>query len=164
MSGIINTRSSGIVNNLHEYTFHIMGCGAIGSSVALQLVKMGAQYFYLYDMDKVEDLNIGVSIYNLSDVNKHKTEALRDHLLLNNRMTDIQMVKGRFKELLYQESKDVVILGFDNMKARMQVVDFCVNNKCDVMLIDGRMGAEQYQQYSFPKLDKRKYLNYWYSD
>ena len=162
--GVINTRSSGIVDNLHEYTFHILGCGAIGSSAALQLCKMGAEYFMLYDMDKVEELNIGVSIYNYSDVGKHKTNALRDHLLENNRMADISLNKGRFKELEYANSKDIVILGFDNMAARMQVVDFIHNNKCDVILIDGRMGAEQYQQYTLPKLKRKDYLTYWYSD
>lgn len=162
--GIINSRSKDIVNNLNEYTFHILGCGAIGSSVAIQLCKMGAEYFYLYDMDKVEELNIGVSAYNLNDIGQHKTNALLSHLKDNNPLADVRLVKGRFKELMYQESKDIVILGFDNMKARMQVVDFCVDNKCDVMLIDGRMGAEQYQQYTFPKLAKNKYLRYWYSD
>ena len=40
--GFINMRSEGLVNNLHEYTFHILGCGAIGSSAANQLVRAGA--------------------------------------------------------------------------------------------------------------------------
>ena len=162
--GIINTRSTGIVDILHEYTFHIMGCGAIGSSAALQLCKMGAEYFFLYDMDKVEELNIGVSIYNLHDVSKHKTDALRDHIIANNRMADVVSVKGKFKELVYANSKDIVILGFDNMAARKQVVDYIHDNKCNVVLIDGRMGAEQYQQYTLPKLKKKDYLTYWYSD
>tara|TARA_R100000655_G_scaffold100503_1_gene144963 strand:- start:4013 stop:4684 length:672 start_codon:yes stop_codon:yes gene_type:complete len=164
MAGSINVRSSGIIDNLDEYIFHIMGCGAIGSSVALQLCKMGARYFILYDMDKVEELNVGVSIYNLEDVGKHKTDALCKHLKLNNPMVDVTTVKGKFKDLYYQQSNDIVILGFDNMKARMQVVDFIEENKCKVMLIDGRMGAEEYQQYTFPEFKKRNYLRYWYSD
>ena len=115
-------------------------------------------------MDKVEELNVCVSIYNLEDVGKHKTDALCKHLKLNNPMADITTVKGKFKELYYQESNDIVILGFDNMKTRMQVVDFIDEHKCKVMLIDGRMGAEEYQQYTFPDFKKRNYLRYWYSD
>jgi len=55
---MINTRSSGLVNNLHEYTFHILGCGAIGSSAATQLIRCGATKFVLYDMDEVATENI----------------------------------------------------------------------------------------------------------
>ena len=57
----INMRSEGLVNNLHEYNFHILGCGAIGSSAANQLVRAGATNFLLYDMDVVATENIGVS-------------------------------------------------------------------------------------------------------
>ena len=60
---MINTRSSELVNNLENFTFHILGCGAIGSSAALQIARMGATQFCLYDMDKVEEVNIGVSQY-----------------------------------------------------------------------------------------------------
>ena len=37
---MINTRSSGLVNNASDYKFHILGCGAIGSSAAIQLARM----------------------------------------------------------------------------------------------------------------------------
>ena len=50
---MITTRFRDIVNNLHEYTYHILGCGAIGSSTATQLVRMGGEDFVLYDMDTV---------------------------------------------------------------------------------------------------------------
>ena len=165
MAGCINVRSSGIVDNLDEYIFHIMGCGAIGSSVALQLCKMGARYFILYDMDKVEELNVGVSIYNLEDVGKHKTDALCKHLKLNNPMADITTVKGKFKELYYQESNDIVILGFDNMAARLAAVTNITNHNIKPLaVIDGRMGAEHYQQYILPKPTLKEYLKSWYPD
>ena len=35
----VNMRSEGLVNNLHNYTYHILGCGAIGSSAATQLIR-----------------------------------------------------------------------------------------------------------------------------
>ena len=43
----INTRSRGLVDNLSEYNFHILGCGAIGSSAAMQLARMGAKELVL---------------------------------------------------------------------------------------------------------------------
>ena len=33
----VTMRFEDIVNNMNEYTFHMLGCGAIGSSAAIQL-------------------------------------------------------------------------------------------------------------------------------
>ena len=51
---MINDRSSDLVNNLGDFVFHILGCGAIGSFAALQIARMGATRFCLYDMMYVE--------------------------------------------------------------------------------------------------------------
>ena len=53
----LTTRFREIVNNFHEYVYHILGCGAIGSSAALQLARMGAEEFLLYDFDQVSEEN-----------------------------------------------------------------------------------------------------------
>jgi len=74
MQQALKSRYEGIVNNLHEYSFHILGCGAIGSSAATQLARSGAINFFLYDMDKVEDVNVGVSQYNVQHVGKEKVQ------------------------------------------------------------------------------------------
>ena len=50
---MIGQRYEGIVNNFDDYAYHILGCGAIGSSAALQLVRMGAKCIKLYDRDIV---------------------------------------------------------------------------------------------------------------
>ena len=57
----ITARYEGLFEGTDDYTFHLLGCGAIGSSAALQLARMGADHFHLYDRDIVEDVNIGVS-------------------------------------------------------------------------------------------------------
>ena len=134
---MINGRSSGLVDNLDDFHFHILGCGAIGSSTAMQLARMGATKFCLYDMDTVEDVNIGVSQYIISDIDKPKVEAL-----------------------------DIAILGFDSMAARLQAVEALCSNPSikPKHLIDGRMGAEHYQQYIFDKPTVSKYKKTWYSD
>ena len=80
MATYINTRSIGLIDNLDEHYFHILGCGAIGSSAATQLCRMGAENFSLYDMDKVETANIGVSQYNQCHIGMNKTSALKQLL------------------------------------------------------------------------------------
>ena len=47
---MINLRSQDIAN-LDNVEFHIVGCGAIGSSVAMQLTRLGGNNFYLYDFE-----------------------------------------------------------------------------------------------------------------
>ena len=68
----LKDRYSGIVNNMDEYSYHILGCGAIGSSTAIQLARMGSEKFHLYDYDKVEEPNIGLAQYTYKDIGKPK--------------------------------------------------------------------------------------------
>ena len=170
MAGLINTRSSGLVSCLHKYHFHILGCGAIGSSAATQLCRMGAEYFQLYDMDKVETPNIGVSQYNVSHVGMNKTSALCSLLKDINPECDIVEDYGRFETYFYHGDNDIIILGFDSMESRLEAMKVCLYKRPDwkqsrpYILIDGRMGAEHYQQYTFIRPTLKEYQKTWYSD
>ena len=162
---MINTRSSELVNNLEDFTFHILGCGAIGSSAALQIARMGATQFCLYDMDKVEEVNIGVSQYTYNDIDKPKVDALADHLR-NIGVFTVGTYHERFSEFYPQGENDIAILGFDSMASRLQAVEalFSISGVKPLYIIDGRMGAEHYQQYVFDKPTLSKYKKTWYTD
>ena len=162
---MINTRSSELVNNLEDFTFHILGCGAIGSSAALQIARMGATQFCLYDMDKVEEVNIGVSQYIYNDINKPKVDALANHLR-NIGVFTVGTYHERFSEFYPQGENDIAILGFDSMASRLQAVEalFSIPGVKPLYIIDGRMGAEHYQQYVFDKPTVNKYKKTWYTD
>ena len=162
---MINTRSSELVNNLENFTFHILGCGAIGSSAALQIARMGATQFCLYDMDKVEEVNIGVSQYTYDDIDKPKVDALATHLR-NIGVFTVGTYHERFSEFYPQGENDIAILGFDSMSSRLQAVEalFSIPGVKPLYIIDGRIGAEHYQQYVFDKPTVKKYKNTWYSD
>jgi hypothetical protein len=162
----ITARSEGLFNGMGNYTFHMLGCGAIGSSAALQLARMGAVYLHLYDRDKVEEVNIGVSQYVQSDLSKAKVDALKGHLLDINPEMIIDTHNGDFELFHFQDHNDIVILGFDSMKSRLEAVTIICSNpttrpKC---IIDGRMGAEHYQQYVLPKPTLNRYKEVWYPD
>ena len=166
MESVLSSRYSGIINNLHEFSFHILGCGAIGSSAATQLARSGAVNFFLYDMDKVEDVNIGVSQYNVSHIGKDKVDALASLILDINPRAQVTFKNSEFNEYYYNGDKDIAILAFDTMDVRLDAVKIlCANNKQKPMcIIDGRMGAEHYQQYIIPKPDIEKYKKVWYSN
>ena len=162
---MITTRFRDIVDNFHEYTFHILGCGAIGSSVATQLARMGAEMFVLYDMDKVEEVNIGCSQYVVADIGLPKVHALEQHVQSINTKADILTFNEEFYQFMYTDKNDIAILGFDSMSSRMDAVSvMCATRQKPILIIDGRMGAEQFQQYMIPKPTIDKYTRIWYSD
>jgi len=161
----LSSRYSNLMNNFHEYSFHVLGCGAIGSSAAIQLARSGATKFFLYDMDKVETVNIGVSQYDSRHVGCKKVDALEEIITQINRDVEISTVHGEFKEYWYNGEKDIAILAFDTMNIRMEAVKvLCASKQKPMCIIDGRMGAEHYQQYIIPKPNIDKYEKIWYSD
>ena len=159
------SRFSDIFNNFDDYHFHMLGCGAIGSSAATQLARSGAEKFSLYDFDKVSEANIGVSQYNTPDVGKYKVDILEKYLKEICSSPIIFPIKEKFKEY-HPHGNDIVVLGFDNMSSRLQAVEIACSVKKlkPIVLIDGRMGAQTYQQYSFKKPTVKKYVKYWYDD
>ena len=162
----ITTRFSEIVNNFSECVYHILGCGAIGSAAAMQLVRMGAEEFLLYDFDRVSEENIGVSQYTIHDIHLPKVKALSSHMKAINPKANITAMANRFDVFEYTgKEKNVMILAFDSMDSRRDAVEKALKTKHKPwLLIDGRMGAEHYQQYTLLNPELRDYMKTWYTD
>ena len=118
----INMRSRGLVDNLNEFNYHILGCGAIGSAAATQLVRMGAENFCLYDNDKVDTGNVGVSQYTLYDVGHAKVDMLKSKILDINDSAEVMCDDRLFDNYIYMNSNYIIILGFDILISRLQGV------------------------------------------
>ena len=158
-----NMRSQDIAN-ISGVRLHIVGCGAIGSSVATQLARLGGNKFYLYDFDKVGIENVGVSQYIDEDVGKSKVNALYTHIKKIECSIEVKPTNSKFKYYM-GTNEDILVLGLDSMSARMEIVKLLA--ECPVkpaFVIDGRMGAEQYQQYIYDNITVKKYEKDWYSD
>ena len=162
----INMRSRGLVDNLNQFNYHILGCGAIGSAAATQLVRMGAENFCLYDNDVVDTGNVGVSQYTLYDVGHKKVDMLKSKILDVNNSAEVMCADEMFSNYIYLNDNDIIILGFDSMKSRLDAVKAITSwrKSKPLLLIDGRMGAEHYQQYVILKPTLAKYKEIWYSD
>ena len=162
-----NMRSRGLVDNLNQFNYHILGCGAIGSAAATQLVRMGAENFCLYDNDEVDTGNVGVSQYTQYDVGHAKVDMLKSKLQdINPDSLEVNCMDEMFKNYLYLNDNDIIILGFDSMQSRLEAVEAMTSWKQSkpFALIDGRMGAEHYQQYVLLKPTLKAYKMIWYSD
>ena len=127
---------------------------------------MGADRFVLYDLDKVEVQNVGVSYYIYQDITKPKVVALHEHLKHINPEIRATEQFGRFSEFIKPLGEgDVVILGFDSMDSRLEAAESALKrpNK-PYLLIDGRMGAEEYHQFTLKNPTLKQYKTTWYSD
>jgi len=126
------------------YPVTLIGCGGIGSPTALNLAKVGCKNIVLVDPDIVEEHNLPNQLFRFSDVEKKKTEALRD-LLLDFSDCDVKLIPEFFKD---QELSGVVISGLDTMSARQDVWSKVKFNLEVPLYIDGRIGAEIVQVFT----------------
>ena len=76
------SRQQGLVpqERLEHLTATVIGVGAIGRQVALQLAALGVRTFILIDHDTVDLSNVTTQGYCLGDVGRHKVHALGDAL------------------------------------------------------------------------------------
>lgn len=58
----------------------VVGCGSVGSFMAVELARSGVRRFVLIDPDIVEWPNLTRTVYGYADVGRPKVEALRDRL------------------------------------------------------------------------------------
>lgn len=79
----IFSRNTGILESsiMRDKTVFILGCGSVGSLVALQLAKSGVGNFLLVDNDIVEYHNLCRHQCGISDVGRYKTDALKERIL-----------------------------------------------------------------------------------
>lgn len=79
----IFSRNTGILESsiMNEKIAIILGCGSVGSLVALQLAKSGVGNFVLVDNDTVEYHNLCRHQCGITDVGKYKVDALKERII-----------------------------------------------------------------------------------
>jgi len=118
----------------------VIGCGATGSRIAMELAKLGIQNLHIWDDDIIESHNPANQLFYMEDVGKLKTEALADHIF---RATGIQPTIHNEKVDGSQELGKVIFLLTDNMKSRKQIWEASIVNNYEVdLMIETRMGAK----------------------
>lgn len=152
------SRHSGIFNpEACKGKITIVGAGSTGSNVAMLLAKLGMRDITIYDDDTVEIHNLSHQDYAMSDIGQLKVEALAER---------IQAVTGysprvcAFKTDGKDIDTEILILAVDNMQARKDIVENARYQFC----IDGRMGGEAIEVYSFSFLENEKYWTTWKED
>ena len=94
----------------------LVGCGSVGSLVALELAKAGVGRFLLIDNDILGYHNLCRHQCGLLDVGRHKTEAVRDRILQINPSAKVVVQNCIIQEvplMVFDEfcDKDTIVIG-----------------------------------------------------
>ena len=94
----------------------IIGCGSVGSLVALELARAGVGRFYLIDMDVFGYHNICRHQCGIQDVGKFKTTAVKERILQINPTAEVYTQHTKIQEVPLSEivpfcNSDTIIVG-----------------------------------------------------
>jgi len=147
------------------------GAGTIGSFLTPILCRLGHEV-YLYDMDNVEEHNIGVQLFGFESIGKSKVDAVKN---LSQSICLFPTIETYNKEYTVESlSSNIMISCFDNMLARRTMFNNWVSfveklidsgdsvNNC--IFIDGRMDFTQFQIYCVTPDNIQRYKGTLFSD
>lgn len=140
---------------------HIIGCGAIGSTLAENIVRYGLTNITLYDFDFVSEHNIANQLYVQGDVGKQKVDALAEHLYqINPELKTTLRKQGR--GYTDQRLSGYVFLCVDSIDLRRKIASDNLYNPNIKAMFDFRMALVDGQHYGADWTDdkmKQDFLN-----
>jgi len=108
----------------------VVGCGGLGSPIAVYLASSGVGRIHLVDFDTVDISNLHRQVfYALDDVGKPKAEVLRKFIQQRAPFTKIEVTnKAVSKDNIFEllENIDVVVDGTDSLPTKYLLNDACV--------------------------------------
>ena len=131
----------------------VIGVGAIGRQVALQLTAMGISWLQLVDFDTVDASNLASQGYLEADLGKLKVEATAVLCKQLNSHMELQLAKHAFRRSM--ETGNVVFCAVDRIYTRRLIWE-SVKDRVN-FFADGRMTAEVLRIISAYDSESRKH-------
>jgi molybdopterin-synthase adenylyltransferase len=123
---------------LQNLSASVIGVGAIGRQVALQLATLGVGHLQLVDFDVVELSNVTTQGYGCADIGRPKVEATAADILRLDPELKVACIADRYRPRL--EVADVIFVCVDSISAR-SVIWNGHGQRCRFWA-DGRMRGE----------------------
>lgn len=127
------SRNTGILESdiMLEKGAILIGCGSVGSLMALELAKSGVGRFFLIDSDILGYHNLCRHQCGMYDVGRYKTEALRDRILQINPYAEVitrnmAVQDVPFEALRAFSENSIFIGGADNREGDLYANDIAV--------------------------------------
>jgi molybdopterin/thiamine biosynthesis adenylyltransferase len=104
---------------LNALDISVIGVGAIGRQVALQLAALGVRKLRLVDFDTVEITNVTTQGYLHDDIGRPKVDATASAIWQIDPQVEVESVQDRFRP--QQEIGDAVFCCVDSIEARTAI-------------------------------------------
>jgi molybdopterin/thiamine biosynthesis adenylyltransferase/rhodanese-related sulfurtransferase len=108
----------------------VVGCGGLGSPIAVYLASSGVGKIHLVDFDTVDITNLHRQVfYSLDDVDQPKAQVLSAFIKKRAPFTEVSFTNNPItKENVFEliESADIVIDGTDSLPTKYVLNDACV--------------------------------------
>lgn len=138
-----------------ETRVDVVGCGAVGARIAMELGCFGIANLHIWDGDNIETHNVANQRpYIQKDLGRPKVAALSDHLFeaTGRRPTVHQAFIDGPTDL-----GNVVFLAVDTMAARKKIFDDCLRLRYATdVVIEVRMGIDELRVYGFSPKDREQ--------
>lgn len=137
-----------------QVEFVILGCGAVGSNVALGLAKLGVNYFDLWDHDDVEDYNLPNQAYSVQHIGMKKVDALKDVLTSFNPEIICSTNSCKMEDITcldFQVRPKVIIYAVDSLNVRKFLTEQIRDNFIEeiIAIYEVRLGFTHGESMSF---------------
>lgn len=129
----------------------VAGCGGIGSNLIFQLARMHPAKMVVYDDDTVNKVNMAGQLFGHQDLGRFKVNAIATTVAQFTNMSTLQAIPQKF--LSDTESGDIMMCGFDNMRARKaffnswktHVMAKPEEERAKCLYLDGRLSIDTLQ-------------------
>ena len=125
---------------------HIIGCGAVGSTIAEQLTRIGIKKLHLYDFDNVSEHNITNQMFFATHIGKTKLEALKEILELINPEIELILHENGWTSGI--PLTGYVYLAVDNIDTRKEIIKDNLFNPMIKAMFDTRMRLTDAQHFA----------------
>jgi molybdopterin-synthase adenylyltransferase len=158
-------RQSGLFpqDKLAKTTVSVIGVGAIGRQVAMQLAALGVGRIQLVDFDRVDAGNITTQGYRQADLGRLKVEALAEAIDELDQGIAVETIADRYRPQM--SLGDAVFCCVDSITARAAIwrsagkaAAFWSDGRMlgevmRVLTVDGTAGREPYASTLFPQAE-----------
>ena len=124
---ILKRQDSEINEKLKQAKVSILGCGGLGSNIAMALARCGLGEIHIYDFDKVEFSNLNRQNFNQNDLGKSKVGQTKKKIEESIPYTkvfanNLFITRENLDEI--SEKTDIFIEAFDKKEMKSLVFDY----------------------------------------
>ena len=148
------------VNLIKTKNILVVGCGGVGGSAILSLVRSGIENITIVDFDKVVESNLNKQeVAYISTIGKYKVDAMKDIILDINKNVNVNNVnlfldETNIKEFFDNSKFDYVIDCCDSIKTKEALILECINRGIKIISSCGAGYRMHPEMLKITSLDK----------